>query len=291
MIDTSLVPGGFNGSPGDTSHTGWWKWQAPECGDVEVNTCGSLYDTVLWVGTAHDTAATIVSADDNASGMYCDGFYKPEDAWSANLETVGFSANKGITYFIMIGAYDKSTVETTTQINLIYDCQICTPRPEVIALSGCPISTVEGNTAVISAYRIDLDNIYNGQVSVEYTTFDLTASGGDACAVCDSENETCIHYVSSTGTLTWAHGDSAMKTVSIDTCDTNVPVIKTFTFVIHSCQTSEEILTFPESCEIQNGICTVSILPAASNQLEFEDNLDNLLLESGTERLVLEEAP
>lgn len=82
-------------------HSVWWSWTAPYSGPVEVNTQGSLIDTVLAVYTNRTAGANWVSDlalvgnnDDSAAGVL----------WSR----VGFQAAAGVSYQMAVDGVSKT---------------------------------------------------------------------------------------------------------------------------------------------------------------------------------------
>ena len=84
----------------DAGATVWWKWTASEDGEVQFNTFGSDFDTIMGVytGSAVD-ALTLVAENDDASGA------------SARQSQVTFFATAGTTYYVAVGGYDLAAGE------------------------------------------------------------------------------------------------------------------------------------------------------------------------------------
>ena len=64
--------GGFRetGEPGGGLYSVWWQWQAPQTGEVQIDTAGSTFDTILGVYTGtRVNALTELEENDSASGL------------------------------------------------------------------------------------------------------------------------------------------------------------------------------------------------------------------------------
>jgi hypothetical protein len=64
-------PEPWSNAPG--GHSVWWKWTAPADGDVTVDTCGSVFDTLLAVYTGDSVAALTPVASNDFGGCGTDG--------------------------------------------------------------------------------------------------------------------------------------------------------------------------------------------------------------------------
>ena len=89
--------------PGEPNHAGepggvsvWWTWTAPLSGDVEINTAGSLLDTLLGVYTGAQVAALTHVASNDEIG--------PGDSTSG----VSFAATANTAYAIAVDGYNGS---------------------------------------------------------------------------------------------------------------------------------------------------------------------------------------
>ena len=82
--------------------TVWWKWNAPSSGSVQVDTMGTLFDTVLGIYTGSSvTALAKVTEDDDSGGN--------------NTSKCTFSCTSGTTYYICVAGYGGKT--GTIQLN------------------------------------------------------------------------------------------------------------------------------------------------------------------------------
>ncbi len=79
------------GFPGGKSV--WWRWTAPASGNVEVDTIGSTFDTLLaiYTGSAVNALSEIVSADEGGG---------------ANTSKTNFTASVGTTYYIAVDGWN-----------------------------------------------------------------------------------------------------------------------------------------------------------------------------------------
>ncbi|MBQ6010155.1 MAG: leucine-rich repeat protein, partial [Kiritimatiellae bacterium] len=80
----------------NSTATLWFKWTAPTNGNMEIDTFGSNFDTVLGVYTG-------MGIGDLTQIMYND------DSNISTQSRVSFNAEEGTTYFIMAGGYSSST--------------------------------------------------------------------------------------------------------------------------------------------------------------------------------------
>ena len=96
-----------HGGSGGPFHSVWWTWTAPYSGPVEINTQGSVIDTVLAVYTNKTASAnyvtdlaTLASNDDSSPGT----------SWSR----VAFRATAGVAYQIAVDGYNKYSTGNLT---------------------------------------------------------------------------------------------------------------------------------------------------------------------------------
>lgn len=95
------------GNPG--GHSVWWEWTAQADGDVEIDTCGSGFDTLLavYTGGAPDSLTEVASNDD---GSACELASK-----------VVFSATAGQTYRIAVDGWGDAEFQSVGEIVLSID--------------------------------------------------------------------------------------------------------------------------------------------------------------------------
>ncbi|MBS1797763.1 MAG: hypothetical protein JSS81_28330, partial [Acidobacteria bacterium] len=89
----------------------------------------------------------------------------------------------------------------------IDDVSIVPPSPGVLQFSSATYGGNENSNVTVTVTRTGGTL---GAVAVNYATSDGTATGGAACGSAD--------YVSASGTLNWADGDSASKTFTVQLC-------------------------------------------------------------------------
>lgn len=127
---------GFTKETGEPSHAGgvgkrsaWWKWTAPLTGQVQINTLGSSFDTILavYTGTAV-RSLTQVAANDDID--YDNGIYE---------SAVFFNATAGTTYRIAVDGFANSSIQEEGDIRL-----------DVIMGGGTP----SGNNNFLNAIRV-----------------------------------------------------------------------------------------------------------------------------------------
>ena len=69
-IGTNVGASGETGEPGGGLYSVWWQWQAPQSGEVQIDTAGSNFDTILGVYTGtRVNALTELEENDSASGL------------------------------------------------------------------------------------------------------------------------------------------------------------------------------------------------------------------------------
>ncbi len=86
----------------------WWKWTAPNNGDVTVNTQGSRYDTLLGVynGSAINLLNLIASNDDVDPGV-------------VRYSNLTFTAIAGVTYHFAVDGWDGESGPTTLNLSFV----------------------------------------------------------------------------------------------------------------------------------------------------------------------------
>ena len=75
------------------SHTVWYRWPSPITGRLELDTCGSDYDTVLTVWRGECGSPDLVACNDDSCGY---------------ASRVAFDVQAGQTYLVRIGSYSRS---------------------------------------------------------------------------------------------------------------------------------------------------------------------------------------
>jgi hypothetical protein len=104
-VDYSEQTGEATKQAGEPDHAGngggrsvWFTWTAPESATFELNTCGSVFDTLLGVYTGASLFdLTQVASNDNANGPTC-----PDDERSE----LSFEATAGVTYHFAVDGHD-----------------------------------------------------------------------------------------------------------------------------------------------------------------------------------------
>lgn len=96
------------GEPNHAGYTGgksvWYRWTAPADTDVEINTFGSNFDTLLGVYTGTQVnALTLVASNDEAGGT--------------NQSRVVFTAVNGTTYQVAVDGYSNAEGNLTVNLN------------------------------------------------------------------------------------------------------------------------------------------------------------------------------
>jgi hypothetical protein len=86
----------------------WFKWRANTSGLVEVSTCTTNYDTILWAYTGSPGSWTQVGFSDNGAACY----------FASSIIT--FLAEKGTVYYFLVKKYPGGWpgVGTTLTLNL-----------------------------------------------------------------------------------------------------------------------------------------------------------------------------
>ncbi|MBP7140464.1 MAG: S8 family serine peptidase [Opitutaceae bacterium] len=110
LVQVRASSAGAGAEPGEPGHAGfvpqatlWWSWTAPVSGQVNVDTQGSAFDTVLAVYSGGELAALVpVASNDNASNSV--------------TSSVTFTAQAGTTYQIAAGG--KSSAGGLLLLNL-----------------------------------------------------------------------------------------------------------------------------------------------------------------------------
>jgi hypothetical protein len=90
----------------------WYTFTATEMAIMNVNTCGSLFDTHLKVFTGSCGNLTCVGSNDD-SGMNCNGIVNGNTLDSY----VSFTAQAGITYYIRVGGFATQTGSYVLNVN------------------------------------------------------------------------------------------------------------------------------------------------------------------------------
>ncbi len=90
--NASLESGEPNHAKKDGNKSVWWKWTAPANGSMQIQTCGSNFDTVLgiYTGTIVNALSEVTSNDDG-----CD-----------LQSSASFEARAGVTYSIAVDGYN-----------------------------------------------------------------------------------------------------------------------------------------------------------------------------------------
>ena len=79
---------------GQNSYTVWYRLTATTCGQVQINTFGSSYDTVLAAFAGSCGSLTSVACNDDVGGD--------------RSSEIAFQAESGTTYYIEVAAYGSS---------------------------------------------------------------------------------------------------------------------------------------------------------------------------------------
>lgn len=113
---------------GETSHTVWYAVTLPATTEIVVDTVGSDYDTVLSAWTGTRGALDEVACNDDMGGLQ---------------SRIAFTAESGVTYHLMVGAFPGSPPGT-----LVLHGQVL-PPPVTLTVTVDPAGTVADGAAVI----------------------------------------------------------------------------------------------------------------------------------------------
>jgi hypothetical protein len=193
----------------------WYNWTAPGTGNATIDTSGSGFDTVLAVYTGNAVGGlTLVANNDDATAG--------QDLTSA----VTFNATAGTTYRINVNGFNNSGSGGdfgTFKLNWNQsNCSVTptptptppTTGPATLSLSSGSFNANEGDAAGALSFTVTRTGDPSAAVSVDFITSDgsgqtpcQTNGNGIASDRCD--------YATAVGTLRFAAGDNAPKTVQI----------------------------------------------------------------------------
>lgn len=131
-----------------------------------------------------------------------------------------------------------------------------TPSPGTLQFSAASYTDLEGNTKSVTVNRVGGSL---GAASVNYATGGGTANGGAACTV-------GVDYITSSGTLNWANGDSAAKSFNVQLCVDGVTDTENVQLTLSSAVGATIAGTNPATLDItDNPPGTLQFFAAASN--------------------------
>ncbi|HKY29628.1 MAG TPA: NF038122 family metalloprotease [Pyrinomonadaceae bacterium] len=134
---------GATGEPGEPDHAGvtgtgrrsvWFNWTAPASSQINFNTSGSNYDTVLgiYTGSAVGSLTLIGANDDVQTGVI-------------THSTVTFNAVAGTTYRIAVDGFEGDTGNFVLNWSGVQPTPTPTPTPQTFTISGRVVD-VSGNS-------------------------------------------------------------------------------------------------------------------------------------------------
>jgi hypothetical protein len=162
----------------------WWKWTAPDDGNVVISTNGSDLDTILgvYVGSTVGTAVPVVGDDDSGD---------------ASASLVSFSARINTTYRIQVRGYSRATGSIRLNWNLITAAPADALGPAISITSHSNGQTVSTSTIALAGTATDSARGNNGVSSV---TVDGVRASGDTA--------------SGSGTASWSRTVSLVEGVN-----------------------------------------------------------------------------
>ncbi len=115
----------------------WWEWNAPESGNVAIDTIGSNFDTILAVYTGNSVSGLIpVAANDDYGGTI--------------LSRVYFEVNEGTSYKIAVDGWGSYTGDIVLN-------WLLTTENDTLAAPGQPVGPTEGYTEQDYLYSVEED--------------------------------------------------------------------------------------------------------------------------------------
>lgn len=126
---------GATKEPGEPDHAGnaggqsvWWRWTAPDTGEVTIDTFDSDFDTLLaaYEGVAVDSLTTVASNDD------ADGTFQSQ---------IVFDAVHGVTYHIAVDGYNGAFGNIALQWKMIKEYSVILDRQGGSGGSGSVTAT------------------------------------------------------------------------------------------------------------------------------------------------------
>lgn len=166
---------GFTKEPGEPSHAGnpggksvWWRWTAPESGNVTISTAGSTFTTLLAVYTGSAVnALSPVASDVNSLG-------------GTNRSHVSFQADAGASYAIAVDGYNGASARIALALTM---SGVATPA-RLGAVSRLPSGEAQFtlNGPPDQAYRIE----YSSDTTTWFPLTQVTTSADGTSLVTDS---------------------------------------------------------------------------------------------------------
>jgi len=144
----------------DTSPDVWFSYLAPADGTLEVDTCGSSFDTVLSVldGCPGDGGVELVCNDDSD---VCDG--------RSQQSFVSLSVTEGVVYLIRLAGNNGANGDYVINVNGPVD--ITPPTPDPMAFESVPAALSPTEIEMMAVQASDV-----GSPEIEYY-FELVAGG------------------------------------------------------------------------------------------------------------------
>ncbi len=186
-----------------SSRSVWFSWVAPETGIVTFDTIGSSFDTILAAYELRGTnglASLLRLANDDDSGSL-GGFFNNRSS------LIQFQATQGTNYYIAIDGYRSRFVGFSDSGPYTLNWRMGTNpvvQLDTIRFSNPTYTVLEnGLRATITVlYGGDSSGGANGPVTVDFSTFDGTATNG-------------IHYTATNGVLEFLPGETT-KTFDVE---------------------------------------------------------------------------
>jgi hypothetical protein len=149
----------------------WYTLTMDEMTIVNVNTCGSMFDTYLRVFSGECGALECVAYNDDA-GMNCNGIQNGNSLDSY----ITFTAQPGVTYYIRVGGFASGSGQYTFNVN----CSNGEGCTDTAACNYDPMATSDDGSC---EYESCL-----GCTDISATNYDPSATIDDgSCITCESE--------------------------------------------------------------------------------------------------------
>lgn len=118
--------------------TVWYRLTAPSSGEIQVNTFGSAYDTVLAVFTGERGAVTQLACNDDSGSLQ---------------SRVTFGATEGMSYYIEVASFYRDSVGATAPPAAVTAKQFVAPaRAQLGGLLSLSVSYGDGAASALDIY-------------------------------------------------------------------------------------------------------------------------------------------
>jgi CSLREA domain-containing protein len=242
-----------------TNNTGTTIGSADIAYDIEKYRSGSRSFSIAFFTSPDGTTWTsqasggqTYTADTNNNVVF-----NPPTATNKALTVSGLSIAPGADLYLR-WSYTGSGGSTNAQA-LGIDNFSFTPyqaTPGTVAFNATSDSGLEGTTKAISVNRVGGTF---GAIAVDYATGGGSATGGAACTA-------GVDYISASGTLTWANGDAASKSLNVSLCADGVVDTENLQLTLSNPSGTTITGTNPATLDItDNPPGTLQFFAAASN--------------------------